>query len=90
MAASMVSELRSPFFEEGPLSPNLLGSSLKRKDRYLMQEPLEIGRSDCDNPGLVTFEEHWYGVGSLLSYSSIRSPADTFQPPCTQNVEATV
>lgn len=28
----------------------------------------DMGRSDCDNIGLLTFKEHWGGTRSLLSY----------------------
>ena len=70
-----------------PAVSKLVGSSLGLQELSLMLEPLETGRSDCDNPGLVTFKERWFGV---RSFSSMRCPAGTFQPPYTQNVEATV
>jgi hypothetical protein len=31
-------------------------------------EELEMGRSDTDNPGLISFKEHWGAVGKSLSY----------------------
>ena len=37
-------------------------------------EELDMGRSDCDNLGLVTFKERWAATRSILSY--LRFPAD--------------
>jgi CelD/BcsL family acetyltransferase involved in cellulose biosynthesis len=33
-------------------------------------EELDLGRSDTNNPGLITFKEHWGTVGTSLSYWS--------------------
>jgi hypothetical protein len=41
-------------------------------------EHLDLGRSDCDNLGLVTFKERWRAERSVLSY--LRSPADALSP----------
>lgn len=41
-------------------------------------EEFEMGRSDSDNPGLVSFKEHWGTVGTKLSYWTYpHQPADT-------------
>jgi hypothetical protein len=37
-------------------------------------EELDLGRSDCDGPGLVTFKERWNAVRSATSY--LRFPGD--------------
>jgi len=37
-------------------------------------EELDMGRSDCNNPGLVTFKERWGAVRSLLTY--LRCPVN--------------
>lgn len=37
-------------------------------------EELDLGRSDCDGAGLVTFKERWNAVRSVTSY--LRFPAD--------------
>lgn len=39
---------------------------------------LDLGRSDCDNPGLVTFKEHWGAERTLLTYQ--RHPAPEPKP----------
>jgi hypothetical protein len=41
-------------------------------------EELDMGRSDCDNAGLVTFKERWNATRSVLSY--LRSPMDSPSP----------
>jgi len=43
-------------------------------------EQLDMGRSDCDNLGLLTFKERWNAARSALSY--MRSPADSPSPVC--------
>lgn len=42
-------------------------------------EELDLGRSDCDSLGLVTFKERWNAVRSVTSY--LRSPVN--EPPTT-------
>ena len=41
-------------------------------------EELDLGRSDLDNPGLITFKERWSAVGSTLT--TWRAPAATASP----------
>jgi hypothetical protein len=41
-------------------------------------EELDMGRSDCDNVGLVTFKDRWSAARSSLRY--LRSSADATQP----------
>jgi hypothetical protein len=41
-------------------------------------EELDMGRSDCDDLGLVAFKEHWKATRSVLSYC--RFPADAPKP----------
>jgi hypothetical protein len=36
------------------------------KDKWI--EQLEMGRSNSDNPGLISFKEHWGAVGKPLNY----------------------
>ena len=31
-------------------------------------EEFDFGRSDCDNPGLIAFKEHWTADRSTLTY----------------------
>lgn len=38
-------------------------------------EELDLGRSDLDNPGLITFKDHWSAVSSTLT--TWRAPAKT-------------
>jgi hypothetical protein len=40
-------------------------------------EELDLGRSDCDDEGLITFKERWNPARSALSY--LRSPSDAPQ-----------
>ena len=63
-----------PVLPGRPALSKLVGSSLELKERLLVQEPLETGRFDCDNPGLVNFKERFCGGRSLLSHLSTRSP----------------
>ena len=42
-------------------------------------EELDLGRSDCDSPGLVTFKDRWSAVRSTSAY--LRSPVNA--PPPT-------
>jgi CelD/BcsL family acetyltransferase involved in cellulose biosynthesis len=43
-------------------------------------EEFDLGRSDCDNPGLIAFKEHWAADRSILTYW--RCPA-VARPACT-------
>ena len=38
-------------------------------------EELDLGRSDCDNPGLITFKDRWSATRSLISYLRFPSGA---------------
>jgi Acetyltransferase (GNAT) domain len=44
-------------------------------------EELDMGRSECENLGLVTFKERWAATRSVLSY--LRFPADAPRRLCT-------
>ncbi len=35
----------------------------------------DLGRSDCDNAGLIAFKDHWASVRSLLTYWRFTAPA---------------
>ena len=41
-------------------------------------EQLDLGRSDCNNAGLVTFKDRWGSARSVLHY--LRSPVERTQP----------
>lgn len=38
-------------------------------------EELDMGRTDCDEPGLIAFKEHWGASRSLLTYLRYPIPA---------------
>ena len=45
-------------------------------------EELDFGRSETDNPGLITFKDHWGGVRTELKYYrySMRAPGKSAKP----------
>ena len=47
----------------------LLWKTIEQAKAAGMQE-LDLGRSDVDNPGLITFKHHWGAIESTLSYWS--------------------
>jgi hypothetical protein len=57
--------------------PHLIWCAIQDAIRCGLEE-LDMGRSNCDNPGLLTFKEHWGAARSVLSYW--RFPADAPQP----------
>jgi hypothetical protein len=67
------SELR---FHKFGAMPYLLWHAIREGIRQGLEE-LDMGRSDCENPGLIAFKERWSASRSLLCY--LRSPADSPQ-----------
>jgi hypothetical protein len=55
-------------------TPMLLWRAIQDAKDAGMEE-LDLGRSDLDNPGLITFKERWSAVGSTLT--TWRAPAAT-------------
>ena len=53
--------------------PYLLWQAIQAAIEHGLEE-LDLGRSDCDSPGLVTFKERWNAVRFRSSY--LRSPVD--------------
>jgi hypothetical protein len=52
---------------------------------------LDMGRSDCDNPGLVTFKDRWGAARSMLTYSRYpsrpaRTPSRSWQANIAKNI----
>jgi len=43
-------------------------------------EELDMGRSDTDNPGLVTFKEHWGAQRSTVNYWRYPAQAAAMSP----------
>jgi hypothetical protein len=56
--------------------PSLLWHAIQDAVRSGLQE-LDMGRSECDNPGLITFKNRWNAEQSALSYW--RFPAEPSQ-----------
>ena len=57
--------------------PMLLWQAIKEAQEAGAEE-LDLGRSDLDNPGLITFKERWSAVSSTLT--TWRAPAVTLSP----------
>jgi len=58
-------------------TPMLFWRAIKDAKDAGMEE-LDLGRSDLDNPGLITFKERWSPVRSTLT--TWRTPAETVSP----------
>ena len=54
--------------------PYLFWSAIQDAIAHGLEE-FDMGRSDCDNPGLITFKERWAATCSTISY--LRFPADS-------------
>ena len=60
-------------------------------------EELDMGRTDCDQPGLIAFKEHWGATRSLLTYWRYPMPApmtlgsgDSWQVKVAKKIAAVV
>ena len=68
-------------FSQLGATPMLFWRAIKDAKDAGMEE-LDLGRSDLDNPGLITFKERWSAVSSTLT--TWRAPAATASPSFEQ------